>query len=99
MTEQKGAVPAGFRAVEVETGVVSDSYVEIRSGLAEGDEVYVAASSVNTGMNMMGGMMPGGMGQTSGGGMPGGGPGGGGGQGGGNRGGSQGGGNRGGGQR
>lgn len=99
VTEQKGAVPAGFRAVEVETGVVSDSYVEIRSGLSEGDEVYVAASSVNTGMNMMGGMMPGGMGQTSGGGMPGGGPGGGGGQGGGNRGGSQGGGNRGGGQR
>lgn len=53
VTEQKGAVPAGFRAVEVETGVVSDSYVEIRSGLSEGDEVYVAASSVNTGMNMM----------------------------------------------
>lgn len=94
VTEQKGAVPAGFRAVEVETGVVSDSFVEIKSGLSEGDEVYVAASSVSSSANMMGGMMPGGMGADPGGGMPGGG-----GQGGGNRGGGQGGGNRGGGQR
>ncbi len=42
VTEAQGLVPAGFRAVQVETGVISDSYVEITSGLEEGDVVYVA---------------------------------------------------------
>ena len=60
-------VPAGFRSVEVETGLISDDYVEIKSGLSEGDEVYVDESSRNSGFTMM---MP--MG-----GPPGGGPGGG----------------------
>ena len=74
VTERQGPVPAGFRAVEVETGVISDSYVEIKSGLEEGDVVYVAETVSNTGGFMM--MRPGGMGGGPGG-PPGGGPGGG----------------------
>lgn len=81
VTEAEGAVPAGFRAVEVETGLISDDYVEIVSGLEEGQEVYVSESSQSSNYNMM---MPGGMGGMGGG--PGGGPGGGN-SGGGNRGG------------
>ena len=47
--EAQGRVPAGFRAVEVETGLISTDYVEITAGdLKENDEVYVAASSVGT---------------------------------------------------
>ena len=75
-TSEDGVVPAGFRAVDVETGLINDSYVQILSGLSEGDVVYVAESSNNTSDMMMG---PGG---GMGGGMPGGGggaPGGGGG--------------------
>ena len=86
VTQQAGPVPAGFRAVEVETGLVSDSYVEIKSGLSEGDVVYVAETSTsNTSVFMMdmGGGPGGGGGQGSRGGQ--GGPGGGGGQGGGPR--------------
>ncbi len=66
VTEAQGAVPAGFRAVEVETGLISSDYVEILSGLEEGQEVYVAESSTDSSAAFM--MMPGG-----GGGMPGGG--------------------------
>ena len=77
VTEQQGNVPAGFRAVEVETGLSNDSYVQIVSGLSEGDVVYLdQASQSSTTAFPMGGM--------PGGGMPGGGPGG---NGGGNRGG------------
>jgi len=54
--EAQGNVPAGFRAVEVETGLMNDDYVEILSGLSEGDEVYVAESSVSNHMMMPGGM-------------------------------------------
>lgn len=39
------AVPEGFYAVEVETGIITDEYVEILSGLSEGDIVYVEAGS------------------------------------------------------
>ena len=67
-TQAQGNVPAGFRAGEVEPGLISADYVEIVSGgLEEGDEVYVAASSVESsgfdGMPAgMGGMgAPGGM--------------------------------------
>ena len=80
VTEQQGPVPAGFRAVKVETGLTSDTFVEIKSGLSEGDVVYVAESSKNSSSVMM--MMDGGMGGP---------PGGGGNMGGGNRGGSEGG--------
>lgn len=86
VTEAQGTVPAGFRAVEVETGLVNDEYVEILNGLAEGEIVYVSESSKNsvTMMMPMGGGMSGGMGGS---------------QGGGNRGGNQGGGGMGGGPR
>lgn len=80
-----GNVPDGFRAVRVETGINDSDYIEIISGLSEGEEVYVPAATgssstqgmMGMGMGGMGGGMPGG-----GGGMPGGGggmPGGGGG--------------------
>lgn len=75
VTEQQGSVPAGFRSVEVETGLTNDEYVQIVSGLSEGDEVYIDSTSSSAAVTFpMGGM--GGMG----------GPGGqgGGGQGGGN---------------
>ncbi|MGN8817651.1 HlyD family efflux transporter periplasmic adaptor subunit [Oribacterium sp. HCP28S3_H8] len=40
-------VPEGFHAVEVTTGLVDDSYVEITSGnLSEGDVVYITQSTV-----------------------------------------------------
>ena len=71
--EANGAVPAGFRSVDVETGLINDDYVEIVSGLSEGDVIYVAESSASSSFSMEM-MMPGG-----GGGNMGGGPGGGGG--------------------
>lgn len=76
VTEQQGRVPAGFRAVEVETGVVNDEYVEILSGLSEGDVVYVDPSAGNASASGMIQMMP--MGGPAGGGPAGGGPAGGG---------------------
>ena len=81
-------MPAGFREVEVETGLISSDYVEIVSGdIEENDEVYVAESSVQgsaqdgqISVMMPGGAMPeadmGGPGGGSGG-RSGGGPGGG----------------------
>lgn len=41
-------VPDGFEAVQVTTGIINDDYVEILSGLSEGDEVYVSSDSGNT---------------------------------------------------
>lgn len=82
-------VPDGFHSVSVETGLTSDSYVEILSGdIEEGDEVYISQSTVSseeTGMGMMMGAPGGGQGAPSGGGQ--GGPGGGGNNGGGRQGG------------
>lgn len=68
---RRSDVPEGFTAVPVETGLVSDDYVEILSGLSEGQEVYVS-DSADSGMSMMFGF-GGGMGGPGGGG-PGGGP-------------------------
>ena len=73
--------PEGYAYVQVTTGVSDDSYIEITSGLQEGDTVaYLRTASSGSDMMMsgmpggdMGGGMPGG-----GGGMPSGGPGGGG---------------------
>ena len=68
--EEEPGVPAGFRPVEVETGLISDEYVEIVSGLSEGDEVYVDETSVDSssfGMGMPMGDMSGGMGGAPGG--------------------------------
>ena len=58
----QSGVPDGFEAVQVETGIINDDYVQILSGLSEGDEVYVdpdSGSGTSMGMMMMG---PGGMG-------------------------------------
>ena len=73
--------PEGYAYVQVTTGISDDSYIEITSGLQEGDTVaYLRTASSGSDMMMsgmpggdMGGGMPGG-----GGGMPSGGPGGGG---------------------
>ena len=72
--------PEGYKYVMVETGDANDDYVEIVSGLSEGDVIYVTvikntSTTEQTGFGMSGGMPGGGM---PGGGMPGGGiPGGG----------------------
>ncbi len=75
-------VPDGYHAVSVETGLSSDNYIEVTSGLREGDIVYVpqvtrSSSSNQQGMPGMGGMgggdMGGGMGGPPSGGMGGGG--------------------------
>ena len=63
-----GNVPEGFKAVRVETGLNDSNYIEIISGLSEGDEVYVTLTgsseqSQMTGMMGMGGMPAGGMGR------------------------------------
>ena len=66
-----------YYSVPVTTGVNGDDYIEITSGLQEGDTVaYIPTSSSDSGFGMMGGM-PGGMGggMPSGGGCMGGGPG------------------------
>ena len=57
--EAQGNVPAGFRAVEVTTGLINDDYVEITGGLEENQEVYVAQTTVTTTNSVM---IPGGMG-------------------------------------
>ena len=62
----KNRVPDGFTAINVETGISNENYIEIKSGLQEGDEVYVSESVSTQNQNFRG--MPGGMG------MPGGGP-------------------------
>jgi len=66
-------VPDGFEVVQVTTGIINDDYVEILSGLSEGDEVYISSdsgSSTQTNQMQMGGM--GGPGGDMGGGTPGG---------------------------
>lgn len=77
--ESDGRAPAGFKEVQVETGLINDDYVEIVSGLSEGDVVYINATSKDS--SSMQQMMPAGMpsgGQMPSGGMPSGGmPGGG----------------------
>ena len=39
-----GDVPDGYKAVQVTTGIISSNYVEILSGLEEGQEIYVKDS-------------------------------------------------------
>ena len=74
--------PEGYVYVQVTIGVSDDSYIEVTSGLQEGDTVaYLRTASSGSGNMMMGGMpsdMGGGMGGgMPSGGMPSGGPGGG----------------------
>ncbi|MEE1013911.1 MAG: efflux RND transporter periplasmic adaptor subunit, partial [Clostridia bacterium] len=100
-TQENDRAPEGFYTVSVTTGVSDDSYIEILSGLNEGDVVYVTVQDTGeeTSFPGMGGM-PGGMGGAPGGmggapgGMNGGGNRSGGASGGGNRGGMSGGGMR-----
>lgn len=66
--EAKGNIPAGFKEVEVKTGLINDDFVEITSGLEENQVVYVAQTTVSTNKNTsmqgeMGGP-PGGMGSA-----------------------------------
>ena len=76
-TDDKDTAPEGFYSVEVETGVTDSSFIEIKKGINEGDEILtsIKASGIEAegeqtfDMPQMGGM--GGM--PSGGGMPGGG--------------------------
>ena len=81
--DQKNTVVdwADFTLVKVETGMQNDDYVEILSGVSEGDVVLYTASSTSTSSSMMMGMgmmsMGGGSGGSRGGnGGMGGGPGG-----------------------
>ena len=74
-------IPAGYAFVEVEVGNSNDDYIEIVSGLSEGDEIAYM-KQVASNMGMMGFMMDGDMGGDMGGyasvstAEPGGGPGG-----------------------
>lgn len=61
-------LPSGFHAVQVETGISNDDYVEILSGLEEGAVVYLNQTTASGNTQTM----PGGMGGAMGGGMPGG---------------------------
>jgi len=68
-TDEKDRAPEGYKTVQVETGISNDMFVEIISGLNEGDSVYVTPSAggeqqmMFPGMGGMSGMggMPGGM--------------------------------------
>ena len=77
------SIPSGYEYVEVETGVSSDDFVEIKSGINEGDSVAYIETGSSTdpfAMMMSGGVAPsgggsyGGGGGDAGGGAPGGGP-------------------------
>ena len=64
--DEKDFAPDGFKSVKVETGINDDKYIEIKSGLNEGDEVRgmaMATGNDASGMPSMGGMpgMGGGM--------------------------------------
>lgn len=51
------SIPEGYEYVEVETGISNDSYVEIKSGINEGDEIAYIYSSGSTDMFYGGPMM------------------------------------------
>ncbi|HHV11044.1 MAG TPA: HlyD family efflux transporter periplasmic adaptor subunit [Clostridiales bacterium] len=72
VTEAQGDIPAGFKAVQVTTGITDGDYIEVQGGLSEGDEVYVKRTAASTNPNMMqfdiiGGRPSGGGGMPSGG--------------------------------
>lgn len=69
--------PDGYKYVTIETGEANDNFVEVKSGLKEGDVIYVAtikntAPAVQSPFGMGGGMPSGGMGRMPSGGMSGG---------------------------
>jgi HlyD family secretion protein len=53
VTEAVGDVPAGYRSVEVETGLSDGDYIEIKSGLNGDEEVYVVRATGTTETIMM----------------------------------------------
>ena len=59
-TNEKDTAPDTFKSVKVETGSYNNQYIEIKSGLAEGDIIYVpqlnSSEEENPMANMMGGM-------------------------------------------
>ncbi len=71
-TEENDKAPEGYKSVKVETGVYNNQYIEIKSGLSEGDTIYVPQVQTSNNendspfgrMGAMAGHMP------SGGGMP-----------------------------
>ena len=79
-TDENDSAPDGYKSVRVETGVYNNQYIEIKSGLNEGDIVYTPQIQASTTdvfsdmAGMMGGMggMSGGMSGRPSGGMPGG---------------------------
>lgn len=69
-SDENDRAPEGYKSVKVETGVYNDEYIEIKSGLSEGDVVYAPQvqftnkdvfSEMMTGMGGMRGGMGGGM--------------------------------------
>lgn len=71
--DEKDMAPEGFKTVQVEIGISNDSFVEIISGVNEGDIVYVTPTAGDEQQMMFGGMQGGMFGGMQGGGMPGGG--------------------------
>lgn len=65
-TDEKDRAPEGFKTVMVETGISNDSFIEIVSGLNEGDVIYVPVIEIQQtqftfpGMGHMSGGMSGG---------------------------------------
>lgn len=54
VTEEDGDVPAGFRAVEVEIGLSDGDYIQIISGIEEGEEVFTARTTTSTDSSLFG---------------------------------------------
>lgn len=54
VTEASGDIPAGFRSVEVTTGITDGDYIEITGGLTGDEEVYIQRTTAS-------GAFPGGM--------------------------------------
>lgn len=72
--QNNSRIPEGYHAVQVQTGIADDNYIEILSGLNEDEVIYVPQISVSSSGDReeqmpMGGGMPGG-GMPGGGGMP-----------------------------
>lgn len=68
--DENDSAPDGYKSVEVVTGASDDDYIQIVSGLDEGEEVYVEGAKTLTPQEMMMQQMQGGGGGASGGGAP-----------------------------
>jgi len=56
-TDENDNAPDGFKTVRVETGAYNNQYIEIKSGLKEGDIVYVPQVQSSSNENPMAAMM------------------------------------------